>query len=103
MKKKSFSGLDELMIVNPGLPADKGDLPLGQVFFSQDGTLYRLEELHAEDSLGEFAEFYLGEEGTLYRLEGFPSTPCSCSQKLGTSYRSYFLGADGTLYETIRS
>ena len=67
MAKKRFSGLDELMIVNPGLPHEQA-LPFGQVFIGDDGTLYRLEGLGETESFGELAEFYLGEDGTLYQV-----------------------------------
>jgi len=55
MAKKRLSGLDELMIVNPGLP--ERELGLGQVFLGQDGTLYRLEGLHEAVFPRELAEF----------------------------------------------
>ena len=68
MAKKRFSGLDELMIVNPGLPHEPQALPFGQVFIGDDGTLYRLEGLGETESFGDLAEFYLGEDGTLYQV-----------------------------------
>ena len=68
MAKKRFSGLDELMIVNPGRSNEERTLPLGQVFIGDDGTLYRLEGLGEIESFGELAEFYLGEDGTLYQV-----------------------------------
>jgi hypothetical protein len=68
MVKKRFSGLDELMIVNPGLLHEERMIQLGQVFIGDDGTLYRLEGLGEMESLGELAEFYLGEDGTLYQV-----------------------------------
>jgi hypothetical protein len=57
MNKKRLSGLDELMIVNPGLPTGEANLPLGEVFFGQDGQLYRLEGLPSQESIGDLAEF----------------------------------------------
>ena len=68
MAKKRFSGLDELMIVNPGPPREEQTLQLGQVFIGDDGTLYRLEGLGDIGSFGELSEFYLGEDGTLYQV-----------------------------------
>ena len=68
MAKKRFSGLDELMIVNPGLPYRERALPFGQVFIGDDGTLYRLEGPEESQSFGELSEFYLGEDGTLYQM-----------------------------------
>ena len=103
MTKKRLAGLDELMIVNPGLPNMGRELPMSQVFLGEDGALYRLDGLQAENSLGELAEFYLGEDGTLYRLERFDPTHESHFGEAGTSDRCYFLGEDGTLYETFRS
>jgi hypothetical protein len=98
MAKKRFSGLDELMIINPG-PGPE----LGQVFFGEDGTLYRLEGLQAEAPLGEFAEFYLGEDGTLYQLQSFgPFPEPPLRERVRNLSGRYFLGEDGTLYQVIR-
>ena len=91
MAKKRLSGLDELMIVNPGLPNKNRELWLGEVFLGEDGTLYRLRGLQEEESPKQLAEFYLGEDGTLYRLG-----------EVGNLYSRYFLGEDGTLYQVIR-
>jgi hypothetical protein len=101
MANKRFSGLDELMIVNPGLPSEERTLYLDQVFLGEDGALYRLEGLQAEDSLGELAEFYLGEDGTLYRLESFGplhEPHIGAVEEIRNPQRCYFLGEDGTLY-----
>jgi hypothetical protein len=68
MEKKLFSGLDELMIVNPDLHKEQQSLPFGQVFIGDDGTLYRLEGLEETGSFEDHAEFYLGEDGTLYQV-----------------------------------
>ena len=68
MAQKRFSGLDELMIVNPGSPNDGPTLQLGQVFIGDDGRLYQLQGLQGDDFFGELSEFYLGEDGTLYQV-----------------------------------
>jgi hypothetical protein len=98
MAKKRFSGLDELMIVNPG-PGPE----LGQVFFGEDGTLYRLEGLQEAESPREFAEFYLGEDGTLYQLQSFgPFPEPPLREQVRNLPGRYFLGEDGTLFQAIR-
>jgi hypothetical protein len=61
-------GLDELLIVNPGLPP-----PPTTWFLGDDGGLYQISPLGA-DTPGEAAlgdpdripAFFLGEDGTLY-------------------------------------
>ena len=61
-------GLDELMIVNPGLPASDTTWLLGD-----DGGLYQITPL-GEDAIREAAlgdaeqlpNFFLGDDGTLY-------------------------------------
>jgi hypothetical protein len=106
MAKKRLSGLDELMLVNPGLPDRERELGLGEVFLGEDGTLYRLEGLQAEESRGRLAEFYLGEDGTLYQLERFGpfhEPRSGAVEKLRNPGSHYFLGEDGTLYQVIRS
>lgn len=90
MAKKRLSGLDELMIVNPGVPNRERDLRLSHVFLGEDGTLYQVQGLQEQESLGQVDEFYLGEDGTLYRL----------SVAKNPDHR-YFLGEDGTLYRVI--
>lgn len=92
-------GLDELMIVNP--PPDGA----GGIFLGEDGTLYQVQDLGAEDTAVPGALF-LGEDGTLYRAEGVaaaapegtaapPAGPAPGIGRLG----GYLLAADGTLYE----
>jgi hypothetical protein len=94
----SALGLDELMIVNP--PPDGR----GGIFLGEDGTLYQVQGLGAEEGAVAGALF-LGEDGTLYRAEGVadpaataapPSPPPAASE---TGLSGYLLGADGTLYE----
>ena len=96
----SALGLDELMIVNPSPDG-------GGMFLGEDGTLYQVQGLGAEEA--EIAgALFLGEDGTLYRAEGVadpaaragaptPPPPAGASEpaRLG----GYLLGADGTLYE----
>lgn len=61
-------GLDELMIVNPGLPPSETTWFLGE-----DGGLYQISPL-SEDAAGTSAlgdagplpNFFLGDDGTLY-------------------------------------
>jgi hypothetical protein len=105
MTKKRFSGMDELMIVNPGLPNQERTLQLGQVFLGEDSVLYGPGGLQAEESAGAFAEFYLGEDGTLYRLERFGPLDqpyLAAVEELQYPDQQYFLGQDGTLYQVIR-
>ena len=106
MTKKRFSGLDELMIVNPGLPNEERTLQLGQVFLGEDGALYGLDGLQAYEFPRGFAEFYLGEDGTLYRLERFGPLDqpyLAAVEELQNPYHQYFLGDDGTLYRVMRA
>jgi hypothetical protein len=106
MANNRFSGMDELMIVNPGLPNKERTLQLGEVFLGEDGVLYSLGGLHAEELARAFAEFYLGEDGTLYRLERFGplDQPYLAEvEELENPYPDYFLGEDGMLYQVIRS
>ena len=56
-------GLDELMIINPGLPSSE------TYFLGDDGTVYRLQEI--DDEFPGIGELFLGEDGMLYRLEGW--------------------------------
>lgn len=92
-------GLDELMIVNP--PPDGA----GGVFLGEDGTLYQVQGLGAEEPAVAGALF-LGEDGALYRAEGVAEAApegapaptggtASGTGRLG----GYLLAADGTLYE----
>ena len=61
-------GLDELMIVNPGLPP-----PTTTWFLGEDGGLYEIRPL-GEDAAHEAAlgdseplpDFFLGDDGTFY-------------------------------------
>ena len=96
----SALGLDELMIVNP--PPDGP----GGIFLGEDGTLYQVQGLGAEETAVAGALF-LGEDGALYRAEGVaeaasdgpaappPGAPAPGIGGLG----GYLLAADGTLYE----
>jgi hypothetical protein len=61
MSRSKRLGLDELMIVNPGL-RDGAAYLLGD-----DNTLYRVERLAQNDPPG---RFFLGEDGTLYEVMG---------------------------------
>lgn len=90
-------GLDELMIVNPGLSG------AGGFFLGEDGNLYQVQGLDDEDELRGTGQFFLGEDGTLYQVQG---TAESSGETLGEEsdreLGRYFLGADGVLYEVIR-
>lgn len=68
MAKKHLSGLNELMIVNPGFPTMERNPGLGQVFLCEDGIFYRLEGLYEDEPSGSPGEFYLGDDGTLYQV-----------------------------------
>jgi len=93
-------GLDELMIVNP--PPDGS----GGVFLGEDGTLYQVQGLGAEETAVAGALF-LGEDGALYRAEGVAeaapesaAAPSSAATAPGIAQLGgYLLAADGTLYE----
>jgi hypothetical protein len=105
MAKKRFSGLDELMIVNPGLPDEERTFRLGQVVPGEDGLVYGVGGLHADEALRGFAEFYLGEDGTLYRLERFGPLDqpyLAAVDELQNPDQQYFLGEDGTLYRVMK-
>ncbi len=82
MAKHSSPELNELMIVNPGVPGSLG------VFLGEDGILYEVRELSANDPLAN-QQLLLGDDNTLYGLG-----------EIGTHVTSgqYFLGEDGTLY-----
>ena len=56
-------GLDELMIINPGLPSSEN------YFLGDNGTVYQLQAI--EDEFPGIGEFFLGEDGTLYQLQGY--------------------------------
>jgi hypothetical protein len=88
MKQEQQLGLDELMIVNPGLS------PGEALFLGADGILYQVQGLgEAEGSPG-MGQFFLGEDGTLYQIQGDSSGSDQPDR--------YFLGADGVLYELVR-
>jgi len=105
--KKKHPGLNELMIVNPGIPGQEKALSLGQLFLGEDGTVYQMQGPEENEPLNGLAEFYLGEDGTLYRLEGLGVAQESL--KLGEPDLSeaaigrYFLEEDGTLYEVFQN
>ncbi len=56
-------GLDELMIINPGLPSSE------TYFLGNDGTVYQLQEI--DDEFPELGELFLGDDGTLYQLQNY--------------------------------
>ena len=83
MRKDRSLGLDELMIVNPGLSPGGAGLRPGEFFLGDDGTLYQLQM--AGGSPGGRANprsqrprrrkpalrphsLYLGDDGALYQL-----------------------------------
>lgn len=56
-------GLDELMIINPGLPISES------YFLGDGGTVYQLQEVDSEFS--GIGELFLGDDGTLYQLQSY--------------------------------
>ncbi len=104
MAKKRLSGLDELMIVNPGNPTTEKEPCLGQVFLGEDDTFYSVKGLIDEEAPKELAEFYLGEDGMIYQLNNLePSyTPrIGGFERAKNLFGQYFLGEDGTLYKVV--
>jgi hypothetical protein len=96
--------LDELMIVNPGLP---GGSPGGEaLFLGEDGILYQVQGLGQEHEFRGLGQFFLGADGTLYQVQGSSldgldafadfSGECGCH---GSA--RFFLGEDGRLYEVV--
>ena len=59
MSRSKRLGLDELMIVNPGLRDGEAYL------LGDDNMLYRVERLAENDPTG---RFFLGDDGTLYEV-----------------------------------
>lgn len=80
-------GLDELMIVNPGLPGS------GAFFLGEDGTLYQVQGLGEAEELQGQGQFFLGEDGTLYQVQDLGE-----GEEL-QGFGQFFLGEDGTLYQ----
>jgi hypothetical protein len=104
MREEQQLGLDELMIVNPGLYGEQS------LFLGEDGTLYQVQGLDEEEKLRGTGQFYLGEDGTLYQVQGSDIDGMSeATEYLGEGLEDentrelgdYFLGADGTLYEVV--
>ena len=60
-------GLDELMIVNPGVAG------LGAVVLSADDNVSQAQGLEQADPLQGLGQFFIGDDGTLYQVEGFDS------------------------------
>lgn len=82
MAKHRSPGLNELMIVNPGAPDSLG------VFLGEDGILYEVRELSANDPLAN-QQLLLGDDNALYGLD---------ETRTHVAPGQYFLGEDGTLY-----
>ena len=59
-------GLDELMIVNPGLPPNETTWLLGD-----DGSLYRFDPPNVAGLSGDESvpRYFLGDDGTLYETQ----------------------------------
>lgn len=93
MKKKQLRGLDELMIVNPGLPGSEA------VFLGQDGRLYQVAEPPETETLQEPGQLFLGDDGTLYQVEGLDEIGDLGQIGDFGSLGQFFLGEDGTLYQ----
>jgi hypothetical protein len=97
-------GLDELMIVNPGVAG------LGAVVLSADDNVSHAQGLEQADPLQGLGQFFIGDDGTLYQVEGFDSSGSTHSaeataESLGEpdypEFGRYFLGEDGMLYEVV--
>ena len=93
------------MIVNPS------SSNLEAVFLGEDGTLYQVQGISAEDELRGMGHFFLGEDGTLYQVMGYDlrgsdESPGVSDEGLGEdedpALGRFFLGKDGTLYEAVR-
>lgn len=85
-------GLDELMIVNPGLP------DVEAVFLSDDGQLYQVVGLGGlSPALG---RYILAEDGILYPLRGFDLAELAGGFEEG-GLGHYLIGSDGALYEIV--
>lgn len=80
-------GLDELMIVNPS------SLDAETYLLGEDGTLYQVQGLGADQLSPAQGPYFLGEDNTLYQVQGLEQA--EELQGLG----QYFLGEDGTLYQ----
>jgi hypothetical protein len=95
MKNQKSMGLDELMIINPGLPEAAGP-GSAELFLGEDGRLYEIQGIESEAGL---AAFFLGDDGSLYQLHGAQSMTT-----VGPGERRlprFFLGEDGTLYQMM--
>lgn len=127
MKKDQSLGLDELMIVNPGLPGAAGvflgqdgqlyqiegfdETPslqglAGQVFLGEDNTLYQIQGISDTGDSQSFGHFFLGDDGTLYQVQGLDENSLAdgnLAEEGNLSSGHFFLGDDGTLYELVRS
>jgi hypothetical protein len=104
MGKRRSPGLDELMIVNPGLPG--GSTSGEALFLGEDGLLYQVQGLGQEDELRGLRQFFLGEDGTLYQVQGTDLDGLDVSADfLGEGdccgSACFFLGEDGRLYEVV--
>ncbi|NEP86163.1 MAG: hypothetical protein F6K18_04645 [Okeania sp. SIO2C2] len=76
-------GLDELMIINPGLPSSE------TYFLGDDGTVYQLQEI--DDEFPGIGELFLSDDGILYQLQSYrlpnqkrrrrKSSTCRCRRK----------------------
>jgi hypothetical protein len=86
MKKHRSLGLDELMIVNPGLPG-------AEVFLGEDGAAYQVQGFADTGGADGLSGFFLGDDGRLYQVHGLEGAP---------RLPRFFLGADGTVYEIRR-
>jgi hypothetical protein len=94
-------GMDELMIVNPGLPEEVGT---GEtIFLGEDGALYQVEGLADGEDASSLAEFYLGDDGRLYQLHGLEALVAPEGISGAGRLPFYFLGEDGTHYEIRRA
>lgn len=83
MKRHRSLGLDELMIVNPGLPG-------AEVFLGEDGAAYQVQGFAGGEDAAAMSGFFLGDDGHLYQVQGLEGAP---------RLPRFFLGEDGMVYE----
>ena len=95
MREERTLGLDELMIVNPGVSREEEGFQPGQFFLGEDGTLYQLKRECDVDPWRGLAGYFLGDDGSLYQVQELKHLPRS----VGSG--DYFLGQDGTLYQMV--
>jgi hypothetical protein len=94
MKRRRRFGLDELMIINPGVPG------LGACYLGQGSTLYQVQGLDETEDPA-VGQFFLGEDGALYQVQGLAEFSLSGLAERWGGLGRFFLGEDGMLYEVV--